>query len=347
MRVTTNKTHEQFVLDLARIHPDLTVLSKYTRSIDAVLFKDKLGIVYKTTPDNLFDVKEVSIRCALDKTAAFKAKLKLIQPDITVLGDYIDGKTLILISDKYNIKYNVTPAGLLENSPPRIVSALNKNEAFQTKLNIIQPTLILISNYINNLVKVIVRDALNIEYSMQPSRLLSGDVPSILSACDKNLYFKLKCANVHSNKYDYSISNYKSHDQKIDIICKKHNVFSQRAVDHISGNGCIKCRNESNNGPMESLFKHFPETPVFIYFFKCSNDEEEFYKVGLSNNPNKRVYGLPYKIEIISYYKSTVGELYPVEKAYHERFKQLNIQYIPKKNFGGWTECFKITNNEK
>lgn len=50
----------------------------------------------------------------------------------------------------------------------------------------------------------------------------------------------------HNNKYDYSLVNYKNVRTKVDIICKKHGVFSQLPLHHIKGQGCKKCAQYSN-----------------------------------------------------------------------------------------------------
>lgn len=52
----------------------------------------------------------------------------------------------------------------------------------------------------------------------------------------------LKKSNlIHDNKYDYSLIEYTSSGYKIDIICPKHGLFSQRANDHQNGVGCPTC----------------------------------------------------------------------------------------------------------
>lgn len=47
---------------------------------------------------------------------------------------------------------------------------------------------------------------------------------------------------VHGDRYDYSRVNYINVNNKVDIICKKHNyLFSQYPSSHLSGSGCPKC----------------------------------------------------------------------------------------------------------
>ena len=58
-------------------------------------------------------------------------------------------------------------------------------------------------------------------------------------------YFLDKANLVHNHKYDYSGSDIKSSRDYIDIKCPVHGDFRQRAVGHLMGQGCRKCRNDS------------------------------------------------------------------------------------------------------
>ncbi len=52
--------------------------------------------------------------------------------------------------------------------------------------------------------------------------------------------------NIYGDKYDYSESVYINTDSKINIICKIHGVFFQRASAHLYGNGCKKCAQDKD-----------------------------------------------------------------------------------------------------
>lgn len=45
----------------------------------------------------------------------------------------------------------------------------------------------------------------------------------------------------HGDRYDYSQVVFTRVNDKVDIVCREHGVFSQSATNHISGKGCIKC----------------------------------------------------------------------------------------------------------
>jgi hypothetical protein len=55
-------------------------------------------------------------------------------------------------------------------------------------------------------------------------------------------YFINKAKLIHGDSYIYSESIYISAHDNIDIICKKHGKFTQKAYSHLNGRGCAKCR---------------------------------------------------------------------------------------------------------
>jgi hypothetical protein len=50
-----------------------------------------------------------------------------------------------------------------------------------------------------------------------------------------------KANKKHNNKYDYSLTDYKSAKTKIKIICPEHGIFEQFPYNHSFGKGCLKC----------------------------------------------------------------------------------------------------------
>lgn len=54
--------------------------------------------------------------------------------------------------------------------------------------------------------------------------------------------FIKKSDEIHSNKYDYSLSEYVRTDIKINIICPKHGIFNQLVNNHLRGYGCPICK---------------------------------------------------------------------------------------------------------
>lgn len=120
-------------------------------------------------------------------------------------------------------------------------------------------------------------DSDGIEYNFYARSLLEGCVPTIRSAVDKNKAFEVLARKIHGDKYDYSKSIYVSRNNKIDIICKKHGLFSQIAGTHLSGSGCNVC-----NPPKDKI-----STLKFIEKLKLSNPEIKL--IGKYKNYNTKV----------------------------------------------------------
>lgn len=49
---------------------------------------------------------------------------------------------------------------------------------------------------------------------------------------------------LNGDKYDYSETKFTRHGDKINIICKKHGLFTQVASCHLKGSGCRKCHRD-------------------------------------------------------------------------------------------------------
>jgi very-short-patch-repair endonuclease len=56
-----------------------------------------------------------------------------------------------------------------------------------------------------------------------------------------NEEFIKEAISIHSNRFDYSLVDYKSNKTNIKIICKTHGVFEQTPKSHLKGSGCVKC----------------------------------------------------------------------------------------------------------
>lgn len=54
--------------------------------------------------------------------------------------------------------------------------------------------------------------------------------------------FVKKSKEIHKDKYDYSLVDYKNNFTKVKIICPNHGVFEQKPINHtIQKQGCLKC----------------------------------------------------------------------------------------------------------
>jgi len=105
----------------------------------------------------------------------------------------------------------------------------------------------------------------------------------------KTLEQFIKEANhIHNNLYNYSKTNYKSVEHKIDIICFEHGIFKQTPHMHLIGQGCPKCRKSfgHNNIRKYLITKNIYHVEEY-WFDNCRNSKTkrplyfDFYLVDL------------------------------------------------------------------
>lgn len=53
--------------------------------------------------------------------------------------------------------------------------------------------------------------------------------------------FVERSQSIHSDRYDYSLVEYKSLTDCVEIICNDHGIFRQKPREHLRGHGCQQC----------------------------------------------------------------------------------------------------------
>lgn len=66
-----------------------------------------------------------------------------------------------------------------------------------------------------------------------------------------------RAIEVHNNKYNYSLADYKGYDSKIKIICSIHGIFEQMPIVHLRGCGCPICGKIKRNINKKSTTEKF------------------------------------------------------------------------------------------
>lgn len=159
----------------------------------------------------------------------------------------------------------------------------------------------------------------------------------------------IKEANtVHNNTYLYNQANYISCKNKVEIICKQHGIFEQLPHNHLLGNGCPTCaydifRNKHNIYFRDGYIKTANGRKSKVYLILCSDENEEFYKIGKTLLPlNKRFIKstLPYSFNEISIYEDESDIIFDLEIKLHKKYKE--YKYKPSKMFAGYTECYNL-----
>lgn len=106
-------------------------------------------------------------------------------------------------------------------------------------------------NYVRSIDKVIITCPHHGDFSQSPNNHLKGSGCPICAnqkvrlkqRTPQNVFID-KAEKIHDNKYDYSQIVYKNGSTKINILCPKHGIFSQRPNAHLRGQGCPVCGDE-------------------------------------------------------------------------------------------------------
>ena len=83
--------------------------------------------------------------------------------------------------------------------------------------------------------------------------------------------FIKKSNEIHNNKYDYSLVEYKNNFTKIKIICPNHGVFEQKPVNHsIQKQGCLRCSGK-NTKTTEEFISFAQDIHGYLYDYSLVN----------------------------------------------------------------------------
>ncbi len=101
-----------------------------------------------------------------------------------------------------------------------------------------------LTEYVNDRTKVKIICKEHGIFSQTPNTHVSGSGCPICSGRYNytNSEFIEKSIKIHSNKYDYSDTNYKNAHTKVKISCNKHGTFLQKPYLHLQGTGCPSCK---------------------------------------------------------------------------------------------------------
>lgn len=80
--------------------------------------------------------------------------------------------------------------------------------------------------------------------------------------------------DIHGDKYDYSLVEYRGRFRKVTIICPEHGPFEQVVANHLNGSGCDRCA--------QSGFD--PKKPAILYYARINDvTYGPVWKIGITN----------------------------------------------------------------
>ena len=82
---------------------------------------------------------------------------------------------------------------------------------------------------------------------------------------------------IHGDKYDYQLVEYKNTTKPIKIICPTHGIFTQKPIAHKRGGGCPKCSNNIQ----------FTTEQIIQQFIKIHSSKYDYSQVNYINSKTK------------------------------------------------------------
>lgn len=149
--------------------------------------------------------------------------------------------------------------------------------------------------------------------------------------------FIRKASVVHKRRYTYDNPDLRKSPTHVNIVCKKHGVFTQKIQVHLRGSGCPKCARTG--------FK--TEETGYIYILRASK-VRDLFKVGISNSPLKRIRTLrrntPFTFTLEAVFRMDGCSAVLLERKIHSFLHQINLN-AGFEGFDGCTEWFEYNRN--
>ena len=166
----------------------------------------------------------------------------------------------------------------------------------------------------------------------------------------EGIIFKVVSNFKYDFKFDYSKTDYKTFTSKSIIIgCPEHGDIETTPTAHLNNKyGCFKCAVEKEHGGFnkDKYIEVCGERSPNLYLVECFNDNEKFYKIGMTvNTISKRFKGskFPYNVKLVNKYSNSSDIIFDAEKELHLKLKE--YRYKPLLKIDGHSECY-IFNNE-
>ena len=130
------KSTEQFYEELKIVNPEITVIGEYINSQTKTEVQHSCGYEWKVRPNNLLQgssCPKCSLKQMTKSTEQFYEELKIVNPEITIIGEYVKSNIKIKVKHTCGYEWNTMPSDLLKGrSCPRCNES--KGEKFLSKV---------------------------------------------------------------------------------------------------------------------------------------------------------------------------------------------------------------------
>ena len=251
-------THEEFINRMNKINTDIEIVGEYVNSQTKIKCKCKIDrYEWETTPNNLLNgqgcPKCYNNRRGENKKITheeFVDRMKEINSDIEILGEYVNNKTKIKVRCKVDgYEWEATPNNLLKGQGCLKCSGKMQltHEEFINRMNKINTDIEIVGEYVNSQTKIKCKCKIDrYEWETTPNNLLNGHgCPKCKSNKIKKTHKEFVNELKEINENIEILGEYKGNKTKIKCKCKIDGYeWEVKPSSLLSGHGCPKC-NES------------------------------------------------------------------------------------------------------
>ena len=235
------KTTEQFIKEMKIVNSEITVIGEYVTALTKIEVKHTCGYEWWVTPTSLLQGTSCP-KCSKIKTSKKRSKttkqfieeLKIVNPEITVIDEYVNMRTKIEVKHICGYEWSSIPSSLLKgNSCPKCSRVkANKKKTKTTKqfieeLKIVNPEIIVIGKYVGSLTKIKIQHTCGNKWEAIPNALLKG------SSCPK--CSKIKTSKKLAKTTKQFIEELKGVNSEITVIGNYINSQTKIEVKHSCG----------------------------------------------------------------------------------------------------------------
>ena len=174
------KTHTEFIEELKIVNPEIIVIGKYIGALTKIEVQHTCGYKWSSIPSNLLKGNSCPkcFRTIKKTTEQFIKELKIVNPEITVIDEYVNRRTKIEVKHTCGYQWEVTPKSLLKGTSCPKCAGLGlvkkTTEQFVKELKIINPEITVLGKYVGALKKIKVKHSCGYEWKASPNSLLRG-----------------------------------------------------------------------------------------------------------------------------------------------------------------------------
>ena len=275
--MSKKKTHEEYVAELAIKNPNIAVLEEYIDAKTPIFHQCKLdGYIWKAYPTNMLRSHGCPM-CAgniLWTTEQYIEAAKIVNPNVDIVGEYINARTQILHKCKIDgHKWMVAPYVILrgDGCPVCAGNKRKTTEEYKEELSNINPNIEVLEEYVNATTTILHKCKIDgHEWYAEPCNILSG--------CGCPECKSRKLSQLFSKTHEEYVKEVKQCDPDIEVIGQYVNaktpILHRCKIDgcewivdpsHVLlGQGCPQCQESSG----ERVIRQWLESHKIKYIFQ-------------------------------------------------------------------------------